>query len=666
MVTRHSRFGVIALAAALLLVAVAHAKPKLPDWVEAAVERPAPPRHADEKPNCEVIWDEAHYEVLEDGRVHETVRYAIRILDLQERWRAKARASYYSSSGTRPRIKAWTLHANGDVYKYKKSDEREVSNTSGLTLESESRTVIVDGWNETRTGDVFAYEYESRRSTIFTQYYWRFQSQVPVGMSRLTVSAPPGWKVEEHIFGGLPETTRTENTVTWESADILSKEYEANSPSSAAKRQHIIVTITPPEGSRLRFTNLNFNSWEDLAGFSARVSDPMAEPDDAIVATAKELTKDAASDWEKIQALGEYAKAVNYEHVALELGNGGGYTPRPASETFRLRWGDCKDKSTLLRALLKVVGIDSYIVTLNATDNDNVDENLPGPFYFNHCITAVKVDDSIDTPAVYQDENLGRLLFIDPTWNNSPIGEIPFEAQGGLAVVGKPGGNPLVRLPLSDPDQNKIRREIKAEVLENGILVGRMDVTRYGYAAVSERRKFNSLNEKEYIEDVASRFAAGGNPSPVLKIVAAQDDLLGDRAYRNTIEFGYKAYIKQMQNVLMIFKPAILDRIVDNPYSEAKRSLPVRLRSRMLEESAVLYIPVAYGPDEFEPEIFIESDFGSYRATLSFDAEEKLFRYDRAFIQKDTTVPVERYGELQDFFRAVVEAEQTPIVLARI
>ncbi|MDQ8183421.1 DUF3857 domain-containing transglutaminase family protein [Pelagicoccus sp. SDUM812005] len=655
----------LVLLSTLALCSTAGAKPKYPDWLRQAAEQPAPPRRADEKPTFEVLWDEAHYEILENGRVKQTIRYAIRILDLQERWRAKANCSYYSSSATRPKISAWTLHPNGDVHKYKKSDEKERSNSSYLTLESEVRTVTVDGWDETRTGDVFAYEYTTTESTIFTQYYWGFQSSGPVALSRITVSAPAGWTIDQTYFDASPQKTRDGNTVTWEQKNILSKKWEPHSPSSAAKREHMRIVVAPPPDSRLRFSSLNFETWADLAAFQAKVSDPMAEPTAEIAAKAQALTQGAASEWEKIQALGEYAKAINYEHVGLELGNGGGYTPRPASETFRVGWGDCKDKSTLLRALLSAVGIDSYVVSLNATDNDYADATLPGPFYFNHCITAVQVSDDIQAPAVYEDESLGRLLFIDPTWNNSPIGEIPFEAQGGLAVVGKLSPQPLVRLPLTTPEQNKISRNIVAELFDNASMLGRVATTRHGQSAVAERRLLSRLDRKEYLESVAERYASSGNPSPVVKVMEEKDNLLGDRSYQTTTDFAFPGYAKQMRNVLMIFKPALLDRIVDNPFSETERTLPVRLRARMLEETAKIYTPLGYVADEFVPEVSIQTDFGSYKTTTQFDENDSQIIYTRSFVQNDCVVPLDRYAELSEFFAAIVEAEQTPVVLAR-
>lgn len=651
------------LIAVLFAAALLEAKPNLPDWLQQALDRPEPPRQEDESPSWEVIWDEAHYAVKPNGRVERNVRFAIRIIDLKERWRAKAAAQYYLSSGSRPKITAWTIHSDGEIYKYKRRDQEERSNSSYLTLETESRTVSVNGWERTRQGDVFAYEYKTTESTIFTQYYWRFQSVAPVAYSKLTISAPEGWQIREAFFYGTPKRSVSDGAVSWEASHLHSKKYEPHSPSSAAKQQYMIATVVPPEGSQPRYTNLNFDTWADLAEYTARISDPKAEPSAEIAAKARELTYGAASDWERIKAVGSFVQSVNYEHIALDLGNGGGYTPRPAETTFELGYGDCKDKSTLLRAMLKAVGIDSSMVLVNATDNDYVDASLPGPFYFNHCITAVEVDASVKAPAVYEDERFGRLLFIDPTWNNSPIGEIPQEAQGGLAVVAKRGPEPLVRLPYSRPEDNKTAREILVELLPNGSIIGRAKTTLRGHAAASERRKVASLNQKEYLDELSGRYAGSGNPSPILAVLEQSDRAEGDRSYRSDVEFGFKGYARLIRDVLVVMKPAILGRIVENPFAEETRSLPVQLRASMLDEETTLYAPDGFHPDEYQDETRIEYDFGSYYSSIA-ESEDAL-TYTRRLVIHDTIVPVDRYEELRTFYARVVEAEQTPIVFAK-
>ena len=51
-----------------------------------------------------------------------------------------------------------------------------------------------------------------------------------------------------------------------------------------------------------------------------------------------------------------------------------------------------------MRAMLKAVKIDSYLVSIFPGDPDYVREEWPSPQQFNHCIIAVKVSDETKFP----------------------------------------------------------------------------------------------------------------------------------------------------------------------------------------------------------------------------------------------------------------------------
>ena len=70
-----------------------------------------------------------------------------------------------------------------------------------------------------------------------------------------------------------------------------------------------------------------------------------------------ELTAGASTSLEKMNALATFMqKEIRY--VAIQLGIGG-WQPHRASEVFQHRYGDSKDKATLLSTLLQQVGIES-------------------------------------------------------------------------------------------------------------------------------------------------------------------------------------------------------------------------------------------------------------------------------------------------------------------
>src|SRR5258707_14387323 len=111
-------------------------------------------------------------------------------------------------------------------------------------------------------------------------------------------------------------------------------------------------------------------------------------------------------------------------YVAISLGIGG-LQPHSAADTFRHRYGDCKDKATLMASMLKEVGIESYYVVINS-ERGAVTQEMPAHMGgFNHAILAIQlpvgVDDSL-LVAVMQHPRLGRFPFFCSTPHITPFG----------------------------------------------------------------------------------------------------------------------------------------------------------------------------------------------------------------------------------------------------
>src|SRR5213593_1548775 len=132
-----------------------------------------------------------------------------------------------------------------------------------------------------------------------------------------------------------------------------------------------------------------------------------------------------SSELEKIGASGRYAKGIQYISIQIGLGSGGGYKPHMAAQSFFKSYGDCKDKVTLMRAMLKVAGIASYPVAIYSGDPFYVRESWPSPQQFNHAIVAISVSDTTPRAASVEHPALGRLLFFDPTDPDTSVGDLP-------------------------------------------------------------------------------------------------------------------------------------------------------------------------------------------------------------------------------------------------
>src|SRR5207237_985590 len=103
-----------------------------------------------------------------------------------------------------------------------------------------------------------------------------------------------------------------------------------------------------------------FQSWEDVGRWFAGLEKDRVKPDQTIRARAEELTASARGDVEKIEALYDFV-APRYRYVGISFGVGR-FQPHSAADVLNNRYGDCKDKHTLLASLIKAVGLDAYPV----------------------------------------------------------------------------------------------------------------------------------------------------------------------------------------------------------------------------------------------------------------------------------------------------------------
>ena len=129
-----------------------------------------------------------------------------------------------------------------------------------------------------------------------------------------------------------------------------------------------------------------FQSWQEIGEWYAKLQKDRAEPTPEIRAKALELTKDKKTDDEKIRAIYNYV-APEFRYVSLSFGVGR-YQPHAASEIFANKYGDCKDKHTLLESMLASIGIEADPVLINSWRK--LDEEVPSPSQFDHVISYVR------------------------------------------------------------------------------------------------------------------------------------------------------------------------------------------------------------------------------------------------------------------------------------
>ena len=358
---------------------------------------------------------------------------------------------------------------------------------------------------------------------------------------------------------------------------------------------------------------------------------------DAMIAKAKELIAGASSEFEKIAAIARFSQQINYVSIQTGIGRGGGYRPHPATEIFAKSYGDCKDKTNLMRALLKAVGISSYPVSIYSGNRYYVLEDWPSPQQFNHCIIAVKVSDSIQAPAVVRHEKLGSLLIFDPTDPYARLGDIPGHEQGSLALIvaGDAGG--IVRMPASAPESNRTERSLNLELLADGSIQTRIREEMSGESAAMGRAQFRELTKDAYDKMIEAWISGSVRGAKVSKIDFKADETSG----RSTLDVDFAAarYGQLMQGRLLVVNPTIVSRRNSVELTEPSRKLPIVIESEAFEEKLQLKIPPGFVVDEMPEPIDLKTEFGTYHAECSSKEGEPVVYGDLSSCKAPCSLP---------------------------
>jgi tetratricopeptide (TPR) repeat protein len=250
-------------------------------------------------------------------------------------------------------------------------------------------------------------------------------------------------------------------TYSW-STSQLTATGNAKTPASAADATPKIKDPDEDaEGRRLPSVAwTTFHSWAEVGNWYRGLSLSRSAPTPAIVSRANELTKDAKTPEEQVRALYDFV-AAHTRYIGIDFGVGH-YQPHAAEEVMSYQYGDCKDKDTLLEALLRAKGFTTAPALIGVNIAPIAD--LPSPALFNHVITTV------DLPS-------GR-VWLDTTAEVAPYRLlIPLIRDQQALVVPATGVAALERTPADPPFPYFERFEATGTLDKDGLLKSHMDFT---------------------------------------------------------------------------------------------------------------------------------------------------------------------------------------------
>jgi len=224
-----------------------------------------------------------------------------------------------------------------------------------------------------------------------------------------------------------------------------------------------------------------FKSWEAVGAWYRGLEGDRMAPDAAIKAKAAQLTAGKSTGEDKVRALYAFV-ATQIRYIGVDFGIGR-LQPHRASEVLENQYGDCKDKHTLLAAMLDAIGLHADAVLIGAGVRFN--PAVPAPSAFNHLITMLPLD--------------GQQVWLDATAEVAPYRLLTFPIRDKEALLIPPSGPPsLQRTPASLPFPDTQVMEAKGSLDKEGAETSRITFTFRGDDEVLLRAALRQVSPAQY------------------------------------------------------------------------------------------------------------------------------------------------------------------------
>jgi tetratricopeptide (TPR) repeat protein len=390
----------------------------------------------------------------------------------------------------------------------------EVTRTAPLYSDIREKHVAVKGLG---VGDVL--EYLVRFRVVKPQvpgHFWyehSFAKNAIIKDETLEVSVPgdkyvkvvsPEFKPEIKDAGGR-------RIYRWTHSNLEVKEKDPNE----------ISLRTPPN---LSVQMTTFTSWEDVGRWYGSLQKDPLDVTSSIQAKAAELTKGLRTDDEKMRAIYNFV-ALRFHYIGLDFGIGR-YQPHAAEDVLGNGYGDCKDKHTLLAALLKAEGYDAWPALIHT--QRKLDPEVPSPAQFNHVITVVPSG--------------GRLIWLDTTPEVAPYELLVGVLRGKQALVIPSNKAPtLMKTPENPPFPQEQEFSAKGKLSADGTLTGHIEQRYRGDMEVALRALFRQTAQSQW-KEAAQGFSYGrGFAGEVSNVTVTPPEAL-DEPFELSYDYVRKNY----------------------------------------------------------------------------------------------------------------------------
>ena len=531
------------------------------------------------------------------------------------------------------------------VSKFTEKNFNDRSAVSDISLYEDSR---VKSFRPAQTSYPYTieYEYEIRRkqSLYFPEWFPVGTTGVAIEKSSLSFTCPASFNLRYKTLnypGKVEELSDKETkTFKWQVSNINPLRYEPYSPDY---EQFLISVKLAPESFAFKNIKGSFKNWDEYGRWMyeniLKGRDELPEQTRSLVL---DMVKDVQNPKDKAKKIYEYMQNKT-RYISIQIGIGG-YQPYPAAEVDRLGYGDCKGLVNYTQALLKVAGIESYYVIVEAGQfKKDLLSDFTSMNQGNHAILCLPFEN--DT------------TWLECTSKIKPFGFLGDFTDDRQVVVCSAQGGKLMRTPKLETAGNRQIRHAEFQVSKTGDLTGTVVTNFEG----SQYDNHDILYNEAYAEQLKKLPKLYPLPNLEIKSLQFTKKKEAKPVTTESISLNSAGYCSFNGSKLHLVINS-LNKYTNVPKEVRNRVNPVFINRGWHDEDVITYqLPESYKLNLPQEKTRIDKPFGSYSADISFSGNKIV--YKRIMQLNEGTYAPEEYQNLVDFFQTVSEADHGKLIV---
>lgn len=393
----------------------------------------------------------------------------------------------------------------------------------------------------------------------------------------------------------------------------------------------------------------NITDWSKYVAWYDDLTYRKLQPNADLQNTYDELVQPGMTDEEKVIAFYTYiTQDINYSSVSFLQSN---FEPQAPELTCSSGIGDCKDVATLMIALLRMAGIESYY-SLTLANQYLPFECLP-QMIFNHVVVAYVID--------------GKMRFIDLTTDRFPWYALPdMDAQAWSLLI-KPGENRIFRLPdhRTDSTTNLVDYEMMAQIHTDGRIDMQLQGRYQGVQGAIFREYLNDGDRQDRDDYLRSQLKVGAFSRQSFGEIALEklEQIHEELLLQTTIQA--EDFAEDLYGLTIFQLPLVGESNLPDALLQEDRfgllDLEQILSLAPNRQQIDLQFPEGLKLFQLPENVQFETPFGEYE--LGFEATEQGLRIRRYLRFSQAMIQPEDFGAFKEFFYRTNKHDRTKLVL---